>query len=195
MQILAGKSFFIHADHLSDELRSRFQLIDIIELDGRVASIKELRAAINLARQKPLGDSRLLIIKNCQLLSVLLQNTLLKILEEPPLFLTVILLGSDRNSLIATVQSRLQTIAGEVLDKTTNATIEDVLSSTQKEKAHSLLLEVQKNLLNNNAKNESDLKILELINQAVMYYNSNVNHKLISEWLRLQLSQVSGKSK
>ena len=59
------------------------------------------------------GDRKVYIIDNAELLNVAAQNTLLKTLEEPPRYITIILVSSNISSFLTTILSRVTQIPFE----------------------------------------------------------------------------------
>ncbi len=68
-----------------------------------VSQIQELQASLML---KPVGKMRAVIIEEARLMSAVVQNKLLKTLEEPPENTVLILLSESKESLLPTVISR-----------------------------------------------------------------------------------------
>lgn len=56
------------------------------------------------------GDRKIAVLDDVELMSLECANAFLKTLEEPPDYATLILLSSDRDSLLPTIQSRCQAI-------------------------------------------------------------------------------------
>ena len=59
------------------------------------------------------GDRKVYIIDNAELLNIAAQNTLLKTLEEPPRYITIILVSSNISSFLSTILSRVTQIPFE----------------------------------------------------------------------------------
>lgn len=82
--------------------------------DGKMIGIETIRELEHFLSLKVPGQSvikRIIIIDQAQLLGLEAQNALLKTLEEPPLDTVVIMTAPSVQSLLPTIQSRLQTIA------------------------------------------------------------------------------------
>ncbi len=60
-----------------------------------------------------IGDRKVYIINNAESLNVASQNTLLKTLEEPPRYITIILIASNISSFLTTILSRVNQIPFE----------------------------------------------------------------------------------
>lgn len=112
--------------------------IKIIENDG-IISIDEIRGLINEMQLKPYESKRkVCIICDADKMNMQSQNALLKTLEEPPSYATLILLTVNRNSLFPTIVSRCQVIKLRPADL---KTIEHYLvknKGVEKEQAHML---------------------------------------------------------
>ncbi|MDO4282075.1 MAG: AAA family ATPase [Clostridia bacterium] len=63
------------------------------------------------------GNKKVYIIDDADLLNTASQNSLLKTLEEPPKYVVIILVSSNTNSFLPTIQSRLNEIVFEGLNK------------------------------------------------------------------------------
>lgn len=84
--------------------------INIIENDN-IISIDVIRGLINEMQLKPNESKRkVCIICDADKMNTRAQNALLKTLEEPPLYATIILLTVNGNSLFPTIVSRCQVI-------------------------------------------------------------------------------------
>lgn len=59
------------------------------------------------------GDRKVYIINNAEALTVAAQNTLLKTLEEPPKYITIILVSSNISAFLTTILSRVTKISFE----------------------------------------------------------------------------------
>lgn len=69
--------------------------------------------------QKPcLGDRKIYIIPNADSMNISAQNSLLKILEEPPLYCTIILIAQNSNAFLETVLSRAVRVRFSPLENT-----------------------------------------------------------------------------
>jgi len=73
--------------------------------------IKQIRGVIKFFTEKPLNHvNKAVVIDRGELLTIPAQNALLKTLEEPPEFATIILNTKTENSLLATIVSRCKKI-------------------------------------------------------------------------------------
>ena len=78
-----------------------------IEPDGNSIKIEQIRELQKKIQEKPIISSRkVYIIDNADSMTKEAQNCLLKTLEEPPEFATIILIASNENELLTTIKSR-----------------------------------------------------------------------------------------
>lgn len=81
-----------------------FQIIDSI--DGSI-KIEQIRVMISKIYEKPiLSNKKIYIINNADKMTVQAQNCLLKILEEPPQYVVIILIVSNDYAILNTIKSR-----------------------------------------------------------------------------------------
>lgn len=64
-----------------------------------------------------IGDRKVYIINNAELLNVAAQNTLLKTLEEPPRYITIILVSSNISAFLTTILSRVTQVTFDGISK------------------------------------------------------------------------------
>ncbi len=78
-----------------------------IEPEGNSIKIEQIRDAQRKVSEKPIiSNKKIFIIDNADKMTLEAQNCLLKTLEEPPEFITIILISSNDNNLLATIKSR-----------------------------------------------------------------------------------------
>ena len=99
----------IFANSLNDLEKIPEAKIDLIEMDAASnTSIDDVRQLIESAKTPPLsGKYKIYIIDEVHMLSKPAMNALLKILEEPPIYLIFLLATTNPEKLIPTVLSRL----------------------------------------------------------------------------------------
>lgn len=79
----------------------------IIEPDGNSIKIEQIREFQSKVTEKPIvSDRKVYIINNSDKMTTEAQNCLLKTLEEPPEFVTIILIGSNESAFLSTIKSR-----------------------------------------------------------------------------------------
>lgn len=78
-----------------------------IEPDGNSIKIDQIREMQKKIQEKPIiSKNKVYIINNADKMTTEAQNSLLKTLEEPPEFVTIILIGSNENMFLTTIKSR-----------------------------------------------------------------------------------------
>ena len=79
----------------------------IIKPDGLSIKIEQIRQMQKKILEAPIiSNKKVYIIDDADLMTVEAQNCLLKTIEEPPKFVTIILIGSRVNSFLSTIKSR-----------------------------------------------------------------------------------------
>ena len=79
----------------------------VIEPEGNTLKIDQIRNMQIGVQEKPIISSKkVYIIDNADLMTKEAQNALLKTLEEPPEFVTIILIGENENAFLPTIKSR-----------------------------------------------------------------------------------------
>jgi hypothetical protein len=85
---------------------------DTTSKKSRSIGIKEIKEGSNFIKERPYsGDSKVWMILDAELLTVPAQNALLKTLEEPPSYATIVLSAKSERSLLETVVSRCKKIS------------------------------------------------------------------------------------
>lgn len=98
-----------------------FMIIDAD--DGKSIKIGQIRLLQEKIAEKPIiSDHKVYIINNSDLMTVEAQNCLLKTLEEPPEYATIILVLSNENKMLNTIKSRCTKI---VFQKLTNENLKE----------------------------------------------------------------------
>lgn len=84
--------------------------------DGKSIKIGQIRLMQEQISEKPIvSERKVYVINNSDLMTVEAQNCLLKTLEEPPEYATIILVLSNENKLLNTIKSRCTKIAFQKL--------------------------------------------------------------------------------
>lgn len=76
--------------------------------DCKVESIRKIKQ--NLLCRPLFGEKKVVVIRNAGLLSIAAQNSLLKILEEPPIYAIILLFCEKDDLLLPTIKSRCQLV-------------------------------------------------------------------------------------
>lgn len=80
---------------------------NIIEPQGNSIKIEQIRELQKRIQEKPIvSNKKVYIIDNADQMTNEAQNCFLKTLEEPPEFVTIILIGSNESSFLTTIKSR-----------------------------------------------------------------------------------------
>ena len=83
----------------------------VINEEGETIKIEQIRNLIEKVIEKPIvSEKKVYIINDCDKMTKEAQNCLLKTLEEPPEFVTIILISSNENLLLNTIKSRCMKI-------------------------------------------------------------------------------------
>ncbi len=78
-----------------------------IEPDGNSLKIEQIRDLQKKVQEKPIiSNKKVYIIDDAEKMTTEAQNCLLKTLEEPPSFVTIILIGNNENAFLSTIKSR-----------------------------------------------------------------------------------------
>ena len=131
---------------------------EIIRLDGNdKIKVEDLKAVTDELYIRPaIGDKKIFIIDNADLLSPQVQNKLLKTYEEPPAYLIIFLAAKHENSLLQTVRSRgkklyledvpTALIAQELVDNGENEETAEIAAANRLKRTASIeqLLECEK---------------------------------------------------
>ncbi len=87
---------------------------DVLELDGaRYRSVEDVDALTRNAHLYPHSRHKVYIIDECHMLSTTAWTSLLKLLEEPPPYLVIILCTTDSKKIPETISSRCQVLLFE----------------------------------------------------------------------------------
>lgn len=169
----------------------------IISPEKDLIKVEEIRNLINEVYLKPtFSTKKVIIIDDADKMNSSAQNALLKVLEEPPLYATLILVVSNKEKIIRTILSRVtevkfNSLTNEELEKIVGKSIDLDYARGSASKAISLmdgncyeiskgLVELfgKKNFININKKiNEiksSDEDILKIFELMKMMYYSNI---------------------
>jgi len=90
---------------------------NIINENGETIKIEQIRSFIEKVIEKPIvSNKKVYIINDCDKMTKEAQNCLLKTLEEPPEFVTIILISSNENMLLNTIKSRCMKVKFKNID-------------------------------------------------------------------------------
>lgn len=98
---------------------------NILEPDGNSIKIEQIRELVKKVYEKPIvSNKKVYIINDSNLMTKEAQNSLLKTLEEPPEYVTIILIASNENLFLPTIKSRCTKI---IFNKLSNNELVSVL--------------------------------------------------------------------
>lgn len=110
----------------------------IIEPDGASLKIEQIREFQSKIAEKPIISKRkVYIINDSDKMTKEAQNCLLKTLEEPPEYVTIILIGSNENKFLSTIKSRCMILH---FNKISNDEIEKILEEQYQLKINSKIM-------------------------------------------------------
>jgi DNA polymerase-3 subunit delta' len=113
----------------------------ILEPEGNSIKIDPIREFIKKVYEKPVvSDKKVYIINDSNYMTKEAQNALLKTLEEPPEYVTIILVTSNENMFLPTIKSRCTKIT---FNKLTNLELKEILKREYKqENIPEIILEI-----------------------------------------------------
>lgn len=98
----------------------------IVEPDGNNIKIDQIRELVKRVYEKPVVSNRkIYIIDDSQKMTKEAQNSLLKTLEEPPEYVTIILICQNENLFLPTIKSRCTKV---LFNKLNNEEMKDILN-------------------------------------------------------------------
>lgn len=164
---------------------------DVVIFDGS-SPIKDLRDITTEILVKPHSSTlRLFAITNCENMSDASSNTLLKLLEEPPEYLKIILLTGSYAKILPTIKSRCKRIflskdiavspKENLYDYFINRSFVDFSKHIAKFKNDELAVRVKNTLevMRQNGLNETEGRIFSKLSDAYIKLSSqNINGKL-----------------
>lgn len=98
--------------------RANFPDVMVITPDGNMIKIDQMRILKKIAYLRPMmGKKRVFIVANAEKMNEEAANSLLKILEEPPLFSHIILVTSNPDMIKPTIKSRCQVLSFQPISR------------------------------------------------------------------------------
>lgn len=92
--------------------------LNIIEPEEGSIKVEQIRNLIKKVYEKPIESyKKIYIINDADKMTVSAQNALLKVLEEPPLYVIIILIGSNEHLFLNTIRSRCIKVNFQELEK------------------------------------------------------------------------------
>ena len=160
----------------------------IIEPDGNSIKIEQIREMQNKIIEKPIISSKkVYVINDSDKMTKEAQNCLLKTLEEPPEFATIILIGSNESTYLSTIKSRCMILHFE---KISNSELKEILINKFNLKIdNEMLLKFSQGSISKAIDIIENKEIYEKIEEII----SNINNKDIIDIIKM--SDILYKSK
>lgn len=179
---------------------------NIIEPEGNSLKIEQIREFQKKVAEKPIISNRkIYIINDSDKMTKEAQNCLLKTLEEPPEYITIILIGSNENEFLSTIKSRCTiirfqnipddkiekylkekeniTIKNPLILKAYGGSIGKALKLQNKQEQYQQIQEILQNL------KETD--IIELIEKSKIIYEEKEEIENILQYINTILLELS----
>ncbi|MEK7202510.1 MAG: hypothetical protein AAB669_03220 [Patescibacteria group bacterium] len=198
-RLIPGKSYLCGGDASGvTEILSSFEAIDTLVFDGAVGDAKSARQFVTSSGLGAFGAKRLLLISNADDMSDIVQNTLLKLLEEPPPSVVIVLQAEQPQRLLPTVLSRLHSLEGLARTSKVESSHFNKSSSVMFNELTELPREQLVDLLASEMNHQQQQLLLTpiqqvtdrvlLLDRATKKLNANANLKLTIDWLLLHWS-------
>ncbi|KKP88906.1 MAG: polymerase III delta subunit protein [Berkelbacteria bacterium GW2011_GWA2_35_9] len=186
------------------KLETKLAIGDCFEVIDRNITIKDIRNLEKWAQIYPSGVGKLAIL-DYEKLSLTASHAFLKLLEEPPEYLKIILICSDRKQVLATIQSRCQLYSidnfnqinlinfGEFGDweKTINLSLKEQFDLTLKLSKRDDLVSIVDNWIisaNNKVGEEKYIWLAKLLEVKKRLVSANINKRILLDNLFLSLN-------
>jgi len=172
----------------------------VIEPDGNAIKIDQIRELVKKVYEKPIvSNKKVYIINDSNLMTKEAQNSLLKTLEEPPEYVTIILIASNENLFLPTIKSRCTKIMfnklldnelKEILEKEYNYTnVPDLVlkaANGSVKKAINLQgKEEDYKKINNTYSNLENINIIDILNSKEQVFKDKEQVLEILEYINL----------
>ena len=170
--------------------------------DGNSIKIEQIRAMQKKVLEKPIVAKRkVYIINNSELMTKEAGNSLLKTLEEPPVFVCIILVSSNENMLLTTIKSRCIKISfnkltdeelkrvvdvAESIIKVADGNVNKALELKEKEELFAKVNDIFENIENMN--------IIDIINSKDEIFEEKENAIQVLEYINwIFFNKLDGK--
>ena len=178
-----------------------------IEPEGNAIKINQIREMQIKVQEKPIiSTHKTYIINDADKMTTEAQNCLLKTLEEPPKFVTIILIGTNENAILSTIKSRCMILHFEPIhddemqkylknnyqieaNQTMLQIFQGSIAKAIEQKDKSEIYENINTLIQNIQKSE----LPEFINQAEIIYQSKDEIQKILEYINTILIKKAKK--
>lgn len=100
-----SSDFYVSEKYKTFETDGNSMIIESV--DGKKISIAQARELIKFASLRPVNSKqKIALIRDAQIMTIEAQNSLLKLIEEPPTYLQIILIVNNPKNLLDTILSR-----------------------------------------------------------------------------------------
>lgn len=194
-----GMSYLCTSPDQLNEIIAGFEISDRQIFESAAEDAKSIRALVGQAHLTPNGQARLILIVDAHLLTEIMQNTLLKILEEPPSRAILVLVTNQPNRLLPTILSRLSQLSPskQSLSEAVPTSLEEltvaVADLTRPELVELLTkrLVIMRHQLLVEPTSLVCQQVLRL-DLAIKKLHQNANQKLTVDWLLLRSGEKTG---
>lgn len=174
--------------------------------DGSNIKIDQIRQIQSKVFEPPIiSNNKVYIIDDADLMTKEAQNCLLKTLEEPPEFVTIILVGSNESSFLSTIKSRCIIIRFEDLKQSDITSFlkksypeenisDNIIEASNGSIGKALILKDKQELyksIDNVFNNIENLDLIDTLNTADIIYKSQDDKYDILEYINLILYKKS----
>ena len=184
-----------------------FQIIEPIDSKIKIEQIRDMQRKI--AEKPIISDKKVYIIDDTEEMTTEAQNCLLKTLEEPPEYITIILICSNENNLLSTIKSRCTRMYFEPINEKelrkyleqnySNEDISnDLIDLAQGSIGKIIKLNQNKNIyenIENILLNMQDKDIIEIVKMAKEIYETKEEINSILEYINIILLKLCKKNK
>lgn len=177
-----------------------------IEPEAKSIKIEQIREMQKKVSERPIISSKkIYIIDNADTMTIEAQNCLLKTLEEPPEYVTIILIGSNENNFLNTIKSRCTIIHFEdISDKELtkylkeNYSLENItqnmLNTFQGSIGKAIILKDKNELyekIDNMIYNLEKVDLIETIDKAEIIYKSKDDIFEILDYINVVIAKLA----
>lgn len=174
--------------------------------DGSNVKIDQIRQMQSKVYESPIiSRKKVYIIDDADLMTKEAQNCLLKTLEEPPDFVTIILIGSNESNFLSTIKSRCIILNFEDIDSTSIMSFmkenfqkdnisENIIDAANGSIGKAILLKDKQELYTSIDKifnNIENLNLIDTLNTADIIYKSQEDKYDILEYINIILYKKS----
>ena len=180
-----------------------FQLIE--SLDGKI-KIEQIRQMQRKVAEKPIiSNNKVYIIDNADTMTTEAQNCLLKTLEEPPEYITIILICTNEGNLLSTIKSRctrmqFEPIKDEDLKEYVKTKLPDeqisekIIELAQGSIGKAIKLNERKDIyenIENILLSMQNRDLIDIVQMSEVIYKSKEEIKSILEYINVLLMKLS----